>query len=468
MHAERVVIVDSSFISQSFSQAKFGDNKTTIYAASLLELESTNKGLLLPRVSLSATGVWGLNGTGVAAMMVFNNNASITGSSSGYPALAGGIGIYYWDGAGWVGVKTNTGQFWSLTGNTGTTASTAATGATVNNNFIGSTDSKDFVIATNNLERMRVSSSGYIGINNSSPLARLHIINDNAIGAGDDDYIFDEYGSSGDQTIYMRKSNGTLSSPSNLSSGNYMGGISFVPRFGGSLGYNYPTGMQAYYSGDGTNAKTNLRFYTTSTERVRIDDAGNIGVGTSSPTNTLHVYASSNPLRLEGLATTTSNTNVLTVNGSGVVTQQVLPGTTSTTITQTYDKTDGSTTASNNFPQFTLTTLINTSNTFSLPSAKTLFITTTVGIDDYTVPNGGSPYYVFELYIDGAASGIKTGIQEPGGVGQSMNFTLSGVKALSAGSHTIDLRGTMTFPNGAPSSTDIRLISFYGVYTYFN
>ena len=69
----------------SNAQVKFGENKTTINAGSLLELESSAapyKGVLFPRISLSTTTTWSLNGSGVAAMMVFNTNAGITSSNS--------------------------------------------------------------------------------------------------------------------------------------------------------------------------------------------------------------------------------------------------------------------------------------------------------------------------------------------------------------------------------------------------
>lgn len=106
-----------------------------------------------------------------------------------------------------------------------------------------------------------------------------------------------------------------------------------------------------------------------------------------------------------------------------------------------------------------------------------------VGLDDYTAAAAGKPYYRFEIYIDGVASGIFTALQESGGnvnvttgastqnvesVGASMNFSISGVKQLSAGSHTIDLRGKVSFANGLGGNADIRLIAFNGVYTYFN
>jgi hypothetical protein len=75
-------------------------------AGALLDLESNNRALLLPRVSLSATTTWGLNGTAspTGGYTVYNTNASITATTA-YPIITGGIGVYYWDGAGWVATK---------------------------------------------------------------------------------------------------------------------------------------------------------------------------------------------------------------------------------------------------------------------------------------------------------------------------------------------------------------------------
>ncbi len=55
---------------------------------------------------------------------------------------------------------------WSTTGNTGTTAGT---------NFIGTTDAQDFVAKTNSTEGVRLSTSGNVGINVSSPNVKLDI-----------------------------------------------------------------------------------------------------------------------------------------------------------------------------------------------------------------------------------------------------------------------------------------------------
>ncbi len=59
---------------------------------------------------------------------------------------------------------------WSLTGNTGTTPTT---------NFIGTTDSQDWVVKTNNAERIRITSSGNLGIGTITPTEKIEILNGN-------------------------------------------------------------------------------------------------------------------------------------------------------------------------------------------------------------------------------------------------------------------------------------------------
>ena len=89
----------------AFSQVKIGDNPTTINPGSVLELESTNKGLLLPRVNLTSTTVWSpLLGTATAGMHVYNKDTTTIAGSAAYPTLAAKKGEYYWDGTGWVGI----------------------------------------------------------------------------------------------------------------------------------------------------------------------------------------------------------------------------------------------------------------------------------------------------------------------------------------------------------------------------
>jgi len=79
-------------LSAAYSQAqvKIGDNPATINSNSLLELESTNKGFLPPRVALnSISSVSPLSGTVPAGMLVFSTGGTLIN------------GYYYWDSVQW-------------------------------------------------------------------------------------------------------------------------------------------------------------------------------------------------------------------------------------------------------------------------------------------------------------------------------------------------------------------------------
>lgn len=78
------------------AQVKIGTNPNTIDANSLLELESTNKGFLPPRVALnSTTSVSPLSGTVPAGMLVFSIGGTLTD------------GYYYWNSAQWKLIATS-------------------------------------------------------------------------------------------------------------------------------------------------------------------------------------------------------------------------------------------------------------------------------------------------------------------------------------------------------------------------
>ncbi|MBC7829732.1 MAG: hypothetical protein H7122_18455 [Chitinophagaceae bacterium] len=75
------------------AQVKIGDNPNTINANSLLELESTNKGFLPPRVVLnSLNAVAPLTGTVPAGMLVYSSGGTVAD------------GYYFWDGSKWANV----------------------------------------------------------------------------------------------------------------------------------------------------------------------------------------------------------------------------------------------------------------------------------------------------------------------------------------------------------------------------
>ncbi|MCE3258792.1 MAG: hypothetical protein K0S12_433 [Bacteroidetes bacterium] len=79
------------FISNTFAQVKIGNNPNTINVNSMLELESTNKGFLPPRVALSSVITTSpLTSTTPAGMMVYSSGGAVAD------------GYYNWNGTKWV------------------------------------------------------------------------------------------------------------------------------------------------------------------------------------------------------------------------------------------------------------------------------------------------------------------------------------------------------------------------------
>lgn len=114
IYSALATIAISAFSLKAVAQQKVKDGTVTgssslPHAGAIQELESSNKGQLLPRVALTSTTVWGLNGTAVAGMQVYNTSNSISAGDPKYPIIGGntlpqtlGVGVYYWDGFGWV------------------------------------------------------------------------------------------------------------------------------------------------------------------------------------------------------------------------------------------------------------------------------------------------------------------------------------------------------------------------------
>jgi hypothetical protein len=117
--------------------------------SAMLDIVSSNKGLLMPRVSLSSTTDVATIATPATGLLVYNSNAGITGTG------AAGVGFYYNAGtttvAAWTKLATSTSTSWNTAGNAATDSAS---------NFIGTTDAKSLMIKTNNTRRMNISSVG--------------------------------------------------------------------------------------------------------------------------------------------------------------------------------------------------------------------------------------------------------------------------------------------------------------------
>jgi hypothetical protein len=144
-----------------FSQVKVGNNATIINYNAIFEIESADKGLLLPRLALRATTSPYPLTAFVQGMLVYDT-ATV---GDVYP------GLYYCDGTKWIrsenGGAINTPEnAWNLTGNNGTRPGI---------NFIGTTDNKDLVFKTNGIERLRLTKDGWMGVGEAAPRAALHV-----------------------------------------------------------------------------------------------------------------------------------------------------------------------------------------------------------------------------------------------------------------------------------------------------
>lgn len=144
-------------------------------ASALLDIDATalpaanKKGLLVPRVALTATNLAAPVVAPAPSLLVYNTNTAGVVPTNVTP------GYYYWDGGAWVRFAT-TGQLgWGLTGNAGTVAAT---------NFLGTTDNVDFVVRTNNIERWRtLGATGRIGWGTTAPIAPLEVNSGAALDA---------------------------------------------------------------------------------------------------------------------------------------------------------------------------------------------------------------------------------------------------------------------------------------------
>jgi hypothetical protein len=133
------------------TQAQVGMMTNTPNNNATLDLNMANgtntKGLLLPKVALTALGDASPLKAHTAGMHVYNTATGATGITPGE---------YYNDGTQWLRLQTNA---WELNTNSGTDPT---------KHFAGTTDATDLVFRTNNTERMRIKSNLLFGPNSGT------------------------------------------------------------------------------------------------------------------------------------------------------------------------------------------------------------------------------------------------------------------------------------------------------------
>lgn len=129
------------------------------HASAGLDVDYSDKGVLIPRVNLTAINNPAPVTSPAVSLLIYNTNASV-GCGAGY---------YYWNGTQWICLLSSTGSSspaWLTTGNAGTSPAT---------NFLGTTDNNDLVIKTNNSEIARFTAGWRMGIGTATPNGKLDV-----------------------------------------------------------------------------------------------------------------------------------------------------------------------------------------------------------------------------------------------------------------------------------------------------
>ncbi|MES2138329.1 MAG: tail fiber domain-containing protein [Bacteroidota bacterium] len=280
-------------------------------ASALLDISSSNKGVLIPRLALTGTGDITTIASAATSLIVYNNATAGVSPNNVIP------GYYYWNGTKWISLNGGSGGLdWSLTGNAGTVAGT---------NFIGTTDAVNFITKTSNIERMRVSSTGNISIGslNNSP-TRLYV---------DGDGFSPNTPSSDVVAAFDDESNATGVGinlfTSQLKKASIYFGCTAAPAEGGI----------SYQMAFPTLTNDLMNFTTNSAVRMSIKGDGNVGIGTQTPdaSSLLDITSTSKGILIPRVALTATNaagpvtapvTSLMVYNTAtaGVSPNNVVPG----------------------------------------------------------------------------------------------------------------------------------------------
>jgi hypothetical protein len=304
------------------------------------------------------------NNNTAAGQIVFKRRTSSTTIESARFDTSGNLGIgtsspahklHIASGATNVGIQTistDAGAYMGFEDNT-----TGNTGSN-SNVFIGA-NGDNFVVFTGASERVRINSTG-LGIGTSSPSQLLELSHTSqpvlqltdAGGTNQYGQVFQENGvlhlqardnTSAGVIAFQRNAGGSVSESARIdASGNLMVGktsqsgnatLSIKSPAGGNTGIilcegdtNDGWGLYAVTSDDSFRI-TQYTDANTYSDKFIIDSSGNFGLGTTSPSEKLHISGTNSALRIDGGTSYTNTSAIILSNGRAKIDSEIIDGT---------------------------------------------------------------------------------------------------------------------------------------------
>lgn len=206
---------------------------------------------------------------GTSAPVLGYEKFGVYGSAGIKTSSATALGVWNTTSSGMIGFYTGAGTPAGSISASGADLSIAGGGAL----SLGAAGANVMTFSTNSSERMRIDTSGNVGIATTTPYSQL-----------------DVYSAIVSPTTGEATGVGSIRITNNASALSSASGLEFKIA-GDSNGYGVK--IQTISSGGAQLVFANRQGSATWTERMRIDSSGNVGIGTSSPSSKLHVYTSS-------------------------------------------------------------------------------------------------------------------------------------------------------------------------------
>ncbi len=304
------IILMMAFSYQASSQSlSVNSDGSTADASAVLDIKSTTKGLLIPRMSRTERNAIATPATG---LLIFQNAPD-------------SMGYYYYNGTAWTWLISNANAdslAWRTRGNAGTNAA---------NNFLGTTDNVPLAFRVNNSEKMRLTAAGELGLGTTTPnstygTAKLELASE-GYGTPVDLLIRNAVNHAGYAPgVAFQHARGTLASPLAVINGDYLGSPVYSSNYDGST-YSLSATIDLYTDGIVATNKvpTSFHFKTRDTagafgERMVIKSNGFVGIGLTAPSASLDITGNAGAAGSNSLQLRSGN------NGTSFTSNQVLLG----------------------------------------------------------------------------------------------------------------------------------------------